>query len=93
MDKSGFLAIKEALEENDLPINEETIKAFLVGEMELICSNVEAKMTGKNTPEEILQMNINRFKQQGGNPKGDNQTNYELELEGLDKFLSEIQED
>ncbi len=92
MDKSGFLAIKEALEENDLPVTGETIKAFLVGEMELIRSNVEAKMTGKNNPEEILEMNINRFKQQGGNPRGSNQTDYELEVEGLDEFLSEIHE-
>ncbi len=89
MDKSGLLAIKEALEENDLPVTRETMIAFLVGEMELIKSNVEAKITGKNTPEEILEMNINRFRQQGGNPIGDNKTDYDLDLEGLDEFLSE----
>ncbi len=90
MDKSGFLAIKEALEKNNLPVNKETIKAFLVGEMELIRSNVEAELTGKNTPEEILEMNTNRFEQQGGHPVGDNQSYYELDVEGLDEFLSEI---
>lgn len=88
MDESGFLAIKEALEKNDLPVTEETVKSFLVGEMELIGSNVEAQLTGKCTSEEILEMNINRFEEQGGEPAGDNQTDYELEVEGLEEYIS-----
>lgn len=83
------MAIKEALEKNDLPVNEETIKSFLVGEMELISSNVEAEITGKCSSEEILKMNLQRFKEQGGQPVGDNRTEYELDIEGLEEFLSE----
>lgn len=89
MDKSAFLAIKEALEENGLPVNEETVKAFLIGEMELIGSDIEARLTGKCSPEEILEMNTQTFEELGGEALGDNQTNYVLEIEGLEEFLSE----
>lgn len=89
MDKSGFLAIKEALEKNDLPVTEETIKAFLTGEMELIGSDIEAKLTGKYSAEEILKINIQTFEEQGGEALGDNRTRYELDIEGLGEFLSE----
>ncbi len=89
MDKSGFLAIKEALEENGVPVNEETIKAFIIGEMELIGSDIEAKLTGKCSPEEILEMNKQTFEELGGEALGDNETHYELEIEGLEEFLSE----
>ncbi|KXA93941.1 hypothetical protein AKJ40_00170 [candidate division MSBL1 archaeon SCGC-AAA259M10] len=88
MDKSAFLAIKDALEENNLPVTKETVKAFMVGEMELIRSNVEAHLTGRCSSEEILEMNFNRFKEQGGEPIGDNKTYYELETEGLEGFIS-----
>lgn len=52
--------------------------AFKDGVMDLIASNIEARITGGNSYKEIYDNNLEFFEKNGGKPEGYNRTHYNL---------------